>query len=98
MAALTRIAFSKASRVRMREMRMSSSTIWTMRRPVIWAKVLRRASTAGIAALPGRLIPNASTMLAMVEAVPIVMQCPLERCIQLSASKYSVNCIWPART
>ena len=98
MAAFARIAFSKASRVRIREMPISSRTISTMRRPVSWAKVLRRASTAGMAALPGKLMPSASTMLAMVEAVPMVMQWPFDRAMQLSASKNSSVFISPART
>ncbi len=37
-------------------------------------------------------------MLAMVDAVPIVMQWPCERCMQLSASKKSSCDICPART
>src|SRR5690606_4413957 len=42
--------------------------------------------------------PRASTIEAMVEAVPMVMQLPLDRCMQASAS---VNSAWervPART
>src|SRR5215469_15446602 len=97
-AALLKIAFSMAFRVRILEMRRSSSTIFTIRRPLNWARVLRRASTAGMAALPGRLIPSASTMLAMLDAVPMVMQCPLDRFMQLSASKNSLSGIWPAFT
>ncbi len=76
-----RMAFSNASRVRIREMRRSSCTICTIRRPSS-ARALRRASTAGMAALPGKLMPSASTMFAIVEAVPMVMQCPLDRCMQ----------------
>src|SRR4029077_23838 len=43
-------------------------------------------------------MPSASTMLAMVEAVPMVMQCPLDRFMQLSASKNSLKGILPAFT
>jgi hypothetical protein len=39
-----------------------------------------------------------SSMLAMVEAVPMVMQCPLERCMQDSAAVNSSCAILPART
>ena len=60
-----------------------------MRRPAMRARTLRRASTAGKAALPGSPMPSASTIEAIVEAVPIVMQWPCERCMQLSASKNS---------
>ena len=41
---------------------------------------------------------TASTMEAIVEAVPMVMQCPWERCMQLSASWNSSCVIWPARS
>ncbi len=98
MAALVRIAFSKASRVRILEIVRSSWTISTMRRPAMRASTLRRASTAGIAALPGRPMPSASTMHAIVEAVPMVMQWPWERCMQPSASWKSSSVIVPART
>ena len=43
-------------------------------------------------------MPSASTMLAMVLAVPIVMQWPWLRCMQLSASKKSASLSVPART
>ena len=90
-APLARIAFSKAARVRMREIRRSSRTIATARLPVRWATWRRRASTAGIAALPGRLMPSASARLFMVEAVPMVMQWPAERLMQHSASMNSAS-------
>jgi hypothetical protein len=57
----------------------SSSTISTMRRPVICASAMRRASTAGSAALVGRASPIASHRDAMVDAVPMVMQTPADR-------------------
>jgi hypothetical protein len=43
-------------------------------------------------------MPSASTMLAMVLAVPMVMQWPWLRCMQLSASKKSASFSVPART
>ncbi len=73
-AALTRIAFSNASRVRICEGRSSSSTMSTMRRPAACAVSIRRESTAGQAAEPGNCMPSASATHAIVEAVPIVMQ------------------------
>jgi hypothetical protein len=97
MAAFTRMAFSNAARVRIFESRRSSFTISTMRRPAMRAMTLRRASTAGNAALPGSPTPSASTIEAIVEAVPIVMQWPCERCMQLSASWNSSWVILPAR-
>ena len=54
--------------------------------PTLALALLRRPSTAGYAALPGSPRPNASTMLAIVDAVPIVMQWPCERCMHDSAS------------
>src|SRR4051812_1416969 len=51
-----------------------------------------------MAALPGSETPSASTMLAIVDAVPIVMQCPFERCMQDSAAVNSSCDILPART
>ena len=47
------------------------------RRPAS-AAAARRASTAGIAALPGSDMPSASTTAAMVEAVPISLQWPAD--------------------
>ena len=94
----TRIAFSNAARVRICDMRKSCLTISTARRPAWRARTLRRPSTAGIAALPGKPMPSASTIEAIVLAVPMVMQCPCERCIQLSASTNSSCDIRPPRT
>src|SRR6187549_655004 len=51
-----------------------------------------------MAALPGSETPSASTILAIVDAVPMVMQCPFERCIQDSAAVNSSFDIFPART
>jgi len=37
---------------------------------------MRRLSTAGVSATPGTTVPGASATSAIVEAVPIVLQCP----------------------
>ena len=58
----------------------------------------RRLSTAGIAALPDSAIPSASAMLAIVDAVPIVLHEPGERDIEASASTNSSADISPAFT
>ena len=74
-ASSTVIALSNASAVRTargRTLRASS----TARLPVASASATRRASIAGTAADPGRLIPSASTTDAIVEAVPISAQWP----------------------
>ena len=97
MAALTRIAFSNASRVMIDDGRTSSRTMSTMRRPARWAVSYRRESTAGQVAEYGSCMPSASAMDAIVDAVPIVMQCPLERAMQPSAKKHSSSVIRPAR-
>ena len=96
MAPLTRMAFSKARRVMIWDMRMSWRTSSTMRRPAIWASTPRRESTAGMAALSVRPMPSASTMLAMVEAVPMVMQLPAERLCPCSAAMMSSTVSLPA--
>ena len=97
-APLTRMAFSKASRVSTLESRRSSAAMATMRRPTAWARTLRRESTAGIAALVGSAMPSASTIEAIVEAVPMVMQCPAERDWPASASMKSSTLISPLFT
>ncbi len=51
-----------------------------------------------MAALPGSDMPSDSTMQAIVEAVPIVMQLPLERCMHDSDATNSSIVIVPART
>jgi hypothetical protein len=47
--------------------------------------------------LPGSPTPSASTIEAIVEAVPMVMQCPCERFMHASASWNSSSVILPAR-
>ena len=76
MAWSVRIAFSKASIVSSLEGRRSRSIISTICDPAASASWARRESTAGIAALPGRAMPSASPMAAIVDAVPITMQWP----------------------
>ena len=93
----TRMAFSNASRVRIRLGRRSSATISTTRRPVASASARRRESGAGIAALPGSVIPSDSAIEAIVEAVPMTMQWPAEREKQLSSSHQVSSSSRPAR-
>src|SRR6185436_10145067 len=52
-------------------------------------------SAAGIAAAPDKVKPSDSTMQAIVDAVPIVMQWPMLRLIQLSANSQSCCVIFP---
>ncbi len=79
------IALSKAPGVRIWDGRgPPSSTISTARRPLASAAAARRASTAGIDAVPGSAIPIASTSDVIVEAVPISWQCPTDGTIAAS--------------
>ncbi len=58
---------------------------------------MRREPGAGIAAPPGSVIPSASAIEAIVEAVPITMQWPDERDMHDSASQSSSSVMRPAR-
>lgn len=98
MAMETRMAFSKAAGFMICEGRMASWAMRTAWRPLISASCRRRLSGAGMAALPGRAIPRASAMLAMVEAVPMTMQLPAERQMASSTAPYSSGVIVPARS
>src|ERR1041384_1234026 len=98
MAMSVRIALSKAAGVRMSlGLGAPALAISTARRPAISAIARRRESGAGMAALPGNVMPSASAIEAIVEAVPITMQWPDERDMQDSASQNSSSEIWPAR-
>ncbi len=92
------IALSKALAVRISEGRgpppCASSTA---RRPLSSARARRRESGAGIAALPGRVMPRASAIEAIVDAVPMTMQWPDERERHASTSQSSSSVIRPAR-
>ena len=76
----------------------SCSTSSTICRPAASASWARRESTAGIAAPPGSVRPSASVTQAMVDAVPMVMQCPFERESEFSISVSSSSVIRPARS
>jgi len=69
-----------------------------MRRPLRCARRRRRASGAGIAALSGRVNPSASTIDAIVDAVPMGLQCPALRVITDSVARNSSWLNVPART
>ena len=73
-AAFITIEFSNAFRVRIFDSFKSSFTISTILLPLNCAITFFLASTAGIVAAPGNVNPNASTMQAMVEAVPMLIQ------------------------
>src|SRR6478735_10040526 len=77
-AELTRIALWNASLVSTSEGLRSSCTISTMRLPVRYDTSCRSRYGAGIAAEPGSDMPSASARLFIVEAVPIVLQYPVD--------------------
>ena len=54
------------------------------------------ASTAGMEDAPGKLRPSASAMAVIVEAVPIVMQCPGDRAMPSSISAHAAPLKAPA--
>ena len=91
------MAFSNAARVKNVDSGFDCMTRSTIVRPARWAMVRRRASTAGIDALPGNATPSASHRLPTVEAVPIVLQAPALRDMAASALKKSFSLILPAR-
>ena len=97
MAMSARIAFSKASRVRILSGVRSSCTISTARRPLASASWYRLESTAGMAAPPGSVMPSASAIEAIVEAVPMTVQCPALLEMQPSTSAHCSSPIFPAR-
>src|SRR5690606_39517655 len=53
-------------------------------------------SAAGMLEAPGSVIPIASTMEVMVEAVPIVLQVPIDRVMPVSRSTQSCGDMRPA--
>ena len=71
-------------------------TFFTICLPASSACCFRRESTAGIAAFPGNAMPNASPIVPIVEAVPIVIQWPLLLTMQLCNSAQSSSSMVPA--
>src|SRR3954447_10015087 len=53
-------------------------------------------SAAGMDAAPGSVKPSASTAEVIVDAVPIVMQCPGEEAMRSSAEAQSASVMRPA--
>lgn len=76
----------------------SSHTISTMRRPVSDAICAWRESAAGMDEKPGSTKPSTSAALVIVDAVPIVMQCPGERAMPFSIPVQSACVMFPQRS
>ena len=75
-ASISVMALSKASAVSTCDGRTPSAAKPTARAPTSSATCMRRESIAGTAAAPGRVMPSPSTMVAIVDAVPISGQWP----------------------
>ena len=67
-----------------------------MRSPQVVAMRVWAESMAGMLLAPGRVKPKASTMLVMVDAVPMVLQVPGARVMRLSKCCSSAASILPA--
>ena len=96
-AATATIAFRNDSLVMMSLGLRSWAIMSTIRRPVSCESERRRASDAGVPAKPGIVIPSASATTAMVDAVPMVLQCPLLRIIDCSDWRNCALVMVPAR-
>jgi hypothetical protein len=81
----------------MRDGRRSVPISATAARPVASAQRSRSAWTAGIAAEPGRAMPRASAMQAIVLAVPITAHVPAVVARLRSTSPISAESICPDR-
>ncbi len=98
MAASATIALWNEPIVTMSDRRRSASMMSTISRPVSCDFSSRRLSGAGVPARPGMIVPSASATSAMVEAVPIVLQCPRLRIIDDSDFMKSACESVPPRT
>ncbi len=74
MAASATMALRNEPRVRIVLGRRSAVTMSTTSRPASWARSRSRLSAAGVPAIPGIVMPSASTTQAIVDAVPMVLQ------------------------
>ena len=98
MAMSARIALSNAAAVSSSDGRgPRARAISTARRPLISASTSRRESGAGMAALFGSVMPSVSAIAAIVDAVPITMQWPVERDRHDSTSAISSSEMLSAR-
>ncbi len=97
-AASATIALRNEPRLKTSLGRRSAATISTASRPASWEPSSRRLSGAGVPAIPGIVAPSASATIAIVEAVPIVLQCPRLRIIDDSDFMKSSSESVPART
>ena len=76
----------------------SSLTICTINLPVSWAVCNNLESGAGVPATPGIVMPKLSATQPIVDAVPMVLQCPRLLIIDCSDLRKSSSLIFPARS
>ena len=93
----TRVAFSTDFAVMILSGVRSSLIMRTAAAPEASAARMRSACTAGIAAVPGNVMPSDSAIAAIVDAVPITAQLPAVVTSRPSASSMSAPLMRPAR-
>ncbi|HEV2257136.1 MAG TPA: hypothetical protein VGS06_28720, partial [Streptosporangiaceae bacterium] len=96
-AASTVIARSNAEGVSNDDGRASSETRPTIRRPASSASDDCKAEPDASTAEPGSVMPSVSAMIAIVDAVPIVLHAPSPRPRQVSSRAHSAEPSRPAR-
>src|ERR1700730_12593079 len=84
-AASTVTAFRKPAELRNKEGLTDERTIDTIRSPAASANSDCRGSPAASTAKPGSVSPRVSAMIAILEAVPIVLHAPSPRPRQVSS-------------
>ena len=97
-AAIATIALWNDSLVMTSPMVRPSRTRSTASRPVRMEASISRESVAGVPAVPGSVMPSASAMIAIVDAVPMVLQWPLLRTMERSLFRNASCESVPART
>ena len=93
----TVMAFSNDSRVRMSDGLRLSHANSTARRPQAVDMRMCSLTIAGMLEAPGRQKPKDSAMAPIVDAVPMVMQCPGERPMAFSTADHSASERLPAQ-
>ena len=96
-ASSTRNAFSTECSVMISDGRIGRSISRIANPPACSAARNRSACTAGMLAVPGGIMPNASAMQAIVLAVPITPQVPAVVASRLSISPIRSAATFPAR-
>ena len=97
MAARAAIALLKPAPVSTAEGRCPAAAMATIRRPAASALAVSRGSPVAATAVPGSIMPSVSAMIAMVDAVPIVLQGPRPCPRHVSSRAQSASPSRPAR-